>query len=79
MISFVTLATIIFMNYPPPDLSSRLKDWYKKGLFYKYGDFSVFYVGKNLKSFFVDYIVIIIMSKNITDFPCLYSDDDMTS
>lgn len=44
VISFVTLATIIFMNYPPPDLSYRLKDWYKKGSFYKYGDFSVFFV-----------------------------------
>ena len=54
IISFITVGTIMFMNYPPPDLSSRLKAWYKKGLFHNFGEFSVFYVGK-IANIFVDY------------------------
>ena len=53
LISFVTLATVIFLNYPPPEFSSRLKDWYKKGSFYKFGDYSIFYVGKYPIYFFM--------------------------
>ena len=44
--SAVTVLTILFMNYPPPELSGRLKDWYKKGAFHKFNEFSVFYIGK---------------------------------
>ena len=56
LISFVTLTTVIFLNYPPPEFSSRLKDWYKKGSFYKFGDYSIFYVGKVLILFHVRWI-----------------------
>lgn len=43
-ISGVTVLTIVYMNYPPPELSGRLKAWYKKGSFYKFEEFSIFYI-----------------------------------
>jgi len=40
----LTIVTVVFLNYPAPEFSSRLKKWYKKGSFMKYKDFEIFYV-----------------------------------
>lgn len=40
----LTVATVYYFNIPPPELTPRLKAWYKKGSFFRYKDFDIFYI-----------------------------------
>lgn len=40
----ITVLTVLFMNYPPPELSHMLKNWHRRGTFHKFKEFSVFYI-----------------------------------
>ncbi|XP_060558601.1 mesoderm-specific transcript protein-like isoform X2 [Ruditapes philippinarum] len=46
-IILVTVVTVYYLNIPPPDLSPRLKTWYKKGNFMKYKEFDIFYIDED--------------------------------
>ncbi|XP_053376706.1 mesoderm-specific transcript homolog protein-like [Mercenaria mercenaria] len=43
-IIILTVVTVYYLNIPPPELSPRLKAWYKKGSFFKYKGFDIFYI-----------------------------------
>ncbi|XP_045164205.2 mesoderm-specific transcript homolog protein-like [Mercenaria mercenaria] len=46
-IVLVTVVTVFYLNIPPPELSPRLKAWYKKGSFFRYNDFDIFYIDED--------------------------------
>lgn len=44
-IVLVTAITVFYLNIPPPELSTRLKAWHKRGNFFRYKDFAdIFYI-----------------------------------